>query len=221
MTSGRVAIFLAIVLLALNGTGPLAGEGSGERPDLTVYVNPFVGTKNMGHTFPGATVPFGMVQLSPETAAVPMFHGDGSYNRETYRYCSGYQYGDSTIIGFSHTHFSGTGHSDLGDFLVMPFAGELDLDDFSSDFSHRTEHAEPGYYRVLLGDHRIMAELTASERVGCHRYTFPGGERSGIVLDLMHNIYHHDNKNVWTFVRVESDTRVTGFRQTGLYGFSR
>ncbi len=83
------------------------------------YVNPFIGTKDMGHTFPGATVPFGMVQLSPETDTVLFTYGKG-YNPEVYRYCSGYQYDDNTIVGFSHTHFNGTGHSDLGDFLIMP-----------------------------------------------------------------------------------------------------
>ena len=185
--------------------------------DFSSAVNPLVGTKNMGHTYPGATTPFGMVQLSPETDFQPMFLEDGSYNRDTYRYCSGYQYGDSTIIGFSHTHFSGTGHSDLGDFLVMPAVIDSGSDPdsgYHSRFSHRTEQAEPGYYRVLLADPMIMAELTASDRVGYHRYTFPEADRSRILLDLTHNIYHHDNKNVWTFVRVENDSLVTGFRQT-------
>ena len=95
--------------------------------NLTSYVNPFVGTKNMGHTFPGATTPFGMVQLSPETNQEP-YAVNGKYNPETYRYCSGYQYEDRTIFGFSHTHFSGVGHSDLGDFLVMPTTGKLNLE---------------------------------------------------------------------------------------------
>ena len=205
--------WLFVSLLFLLSCGQPGHEG-GEDIDLARHVNPFVGTKNMGHTYPGATTPFGMVQLSPETAAVPMFHGDGSYNGDTYRYCSGYQYGDSTIIGFSHTHFSGTGHSDLGDFLVMPTTGDPAQPWLQSEFSHRTEDAEPGYYRVLLEDHMILAELTASDRVGYHRYTFPEADDVRIVLDLTHNIYNHDNKNVWTFVRVESDSLVTGYRQT-------
>jgi putative alpha-1,2-mannosidase len=121
--------------------------------DLIQYVNPFIGTKNMGHTFPGASTPFGMVQLSPETNIQPMFNRDGSYNKNTYRYCSGYQYDDNTIFGFSHTHFSGTGHSDLGDFLIMPTHGPLQLEPGNADtpksgyhsrFSHENEHAEPG-----------------------------------------------------------------------------
>ena len=83
------------------------------------YVNPFIGTQRMGHVFPGATVPFGMVQLSPDTDTL-QYAVDGKYNPDVYKYCAGYQYDDKTIVGFSHTHFSGTGHSDLGDFLIMP-----------------------------------------------------------------------------------------------------
>ena len=91
------------------------------------YVNPMVGTSTMGHTFPGATAPFGMVQLGPQTDMQPYFNPDGSYNKKTYEYCAGYQYRDTTIIGFAHTNFSGTGHSGLGDFLVMPTTGDLVL----------------------------------------------------------------------------------------------
>ncbi len=191
-------------------------------PDLISNVNPFIGTKNMGHTFPGATAPFGMVQLSPETNQQPMFI-DGKYNKDTYKYCSGYQYSDSTIFGFSHTHFSGTGHSDLGDFLLMPTTGVLKLEPgntevlgsgYNSRFSHKNEDAEPGYYEVELDDYEILAQLTASERVGFHQYTFPKTDSAHIILDLMSNIYNYDDKNVWTFIRVENDTLVTGYRQT-------
>lgn len=197
--------------------------------DVTQYVNPFVGTKNMGHTFPGATTPFGMVQLSPETNSQPYIK-DGKYNPRTYEYCSGYQYADSTIFGFSHTHFSGTGHSDLGDFLVMPTIGELILEPgsvneensgYHSDFSHKNENAEPGYYKVKLDDYNIKAELTASDRVGFHQYTFPKSEDSHVILDLISNIYNHDSKNVWTFVRVENDSMITGYRQTNGWARTR
>lgn len=190
--------------------------------NLISYANPMVGTKNMGHTFPGATAPFGMVQLSPETNQEP-YAIDGKYNPETYRYCSGYQYDDKTIFGFAHTHFSGVGHSDLGDFLVMPTTGKLNLEPgdakkpgsgYHSQFSHANEKAEPGYYKVLLDDYGVQAELTASERVGFHRYTFPKGSDAHIILDLMSNIYNFDDKNVWTFVRVEDDHTVTGYRET-------
>jgi len=186
------------------------------------YVNPMVGTKNMGHTFPGATSPFGMVQLSPQTNNQPYAIG-GRYNKRTYEYCSGYQYADSTIFGFGHTHFSGTGHSDLGDLVVMPTVGKLQLQPrdatepnsgYHSKFSHENEQAIPGYYKVKLEDYNVLAELTASDRVGFHQYTFPKSNSSHIVLDLVSNIYHHKDKNVWTFVRVENDSLVTGYRQT-------
>ncbi|MFN8208008.1 MAG: hypothetical protein U0T82_11455 [Bacteroidales bacterium] len=94
--------------------------------DLAQYVRPVIGTEKMGHTYPGATVPFGAVQLSPETDTIP-YDLNGRYNPDVYRYCAGYRYEDSTIVGFSHTHFSGTGHSDLGDFLIMPTQGPLQL----------------------------------------------------------------------------------------------
>ncbi|MFH1755444.1 MAG: GH92 family glycosyl hydrolase [Candidatus Latescibacterota bacterium] len=219
-------------LLLVIGFAPSAAGTRQESAslNLTQYVNPFVGTKNMGHTFPGATTPFGMVQLSPETNDQPMFTPDGAYNKDTYRYCSGYQYDDRTIFGFSHTHFSGTGHSDLGDFRIMPTHGELQLEPghagaphsgYHSLFSHANEHAKPGYYRVHLNDYDIEAELTASDRVGYHRYTFPATDSAHIILDLMSNIYHHDHKNVWTFIRVENDSLVTGYRQSSGWARTR
>lgn len=158
---------------------------------LTDYVDPFIGTQEMGHTFPGATVPFGMVQLSPETDTIP-YSVNGRYNGDVYRYCAGYQYTDPTIVGFAHTHFSGTGHADLGDFLIMPTTGELQLNPgtaehpesgYRSRFSHEHESASPGYYQVLLQDYGIKAELTTSTRVGMHRYSFPTTGTGHIILD--------------------------------------
>ncbi len=193
------------------------------------YVNPLIGTQKMGHTYPGATVPFGSVQLSPDTDEQPYLIG-GKYNRETYRYCAGYQYDDKEIVGFSHTHFSGTGHSDLGDFLVMPTVGDLQMtpgekgdpkSGFRSAFSHENETAEPDYYKVLLEDDNIWAEMTATTRVGFHQYTFPRSENAHIILDLMHGIYNYDDKNVWTFVRVENDHTVVGYRQTSGWARTR
>jgi predicted alpha-1,2-mannosidase len=224
----NVLICLFIILAILGPQNTIAQNIKPDKKQIPVnYVNPFIGTKNMGHTYPGATAPFGMVQLSPETNIEVMFNEDGSYNRDTYRYCSGYQYDDSLIYGFSHTHFSGTGHSDLGDFLLMPVIGDLDLDSetrsrsLASEFSHESEAAEAGYYRVLLKDHGINAELTATNRVGFHQYTFPRSDDAKIVLDLTANIYHHDQKNVWTFIRVENDSLVTGYRQTKGWGRTR
>ena len=183
-------------------------------PELTQYVNPFVGTENMGHTYPGATVPFGAVQLSPETKIPEMFI-DGKYNPETYKYCSGYQYSDSTIYGFSHTHFSGTGHADLGDILILPITKETETTGRPySHFSHEKEAASPGYYSVFLSDYNVNCELTTSTRVGMHQYTFEAADSAEILLDLTANIYNYEGKNVWSFLRVENDTLITGYRQT-------
>jgi predicted alpha-1,2-mannosidase len=197
--------------------------------NLLPFVNPLIGTQRMGHTYPGATVPFGMVQLSPDTDTIS-YEKDGKYNGEVYAYCSGYQYDDPTIVGFSHTHFSGTGHSDLGDFLIMPTTGPLQLNPgtaghpesgYRSVYSHQNEVAAPAYYKVVLGDDDIIAELTATTRVGFHRYTFPESENAHIILDLIHGIYNYEDKNVWTFIRVENDTLVTGYRQTNGWARTR
>ena len=200
-----------------------------EKRNLIQYVDPMIGTAKMGHTYPGATVPFGSVQLSPETDTIA-YSLNGKYNGDVYKYCAGYQYEDKTIVGFSHTHFSGTGHSDLGDFLIMPTTGKLQLNPgvaskplsgYRSVFSHSTEKAEPAYYSVLLEDHKIKAELTATTRVGMHQYTFPKSEEAHIILDLTSGIYNYDKKNVWTFVRVENDTLITGYRQTNGWARTR
>ncbi|WP_316780465.1 GH92 family glycosyl hydrolase [Pedobacter antarcticus] len=197
--------------------------------DLSKYVKPIIGTQKMGHTYPGATVPFGAVQLSPETDTIS-YELNGKYNGHVYNYTAGYKYEDKTIVGFSHTHFSGTGHSDLGDFLIMPTQGKLQLNPGTADnpksgyrsaFSHDQETSEAGYYKVKLEDHKILAELTASERVGMHQYTFPKSDDSHIILDLMAGIYNYDDKNVWTYVRVVNDTLVTGYRQTNGWARTR
>jgi predicted alpha-1,2-mannosidase len=216
-----VCILLFVAITAFAQQKPASG--------LLSYVKPLTGTSRMGHTYPGATVPFGMVQLSPDTDTIP-YEQNGSYNKDVYKYCAGYQYEDKTIVGFSHTHFSGTGHSDLGDFLIMPTTGPLQLNPGTADhpetgyrsaFSHANETAEAAYYKVQLNDHHITAELTATNRVGFHQYTFPASDNAHIILDLMHGIYNYAEKNVWTFVRVENDTLVTGYRQTNGWGRTR
>ncbi|EQB93041.1 sugar hydrolase [Elizabethkingia anophelis 502] len=183
----------------------------------------------MGHTFPGATVPFGAVQLSPETDTIS-YELNGKYNGDVYKYCAGYRYEDKTITGFSHTHFSGTGHSDLGDFLIMPTTGQLKLNPgtasnpesgYRSRFSHNNEISEAGYYKVKLQDYNILAELTATTRVGVHRYTFPKTDQAHIILDLMAGIYNYNDKNVWTYVRVNDDKTITGYRQTNGWARTR
>ena len=187
------------------------------------YVNPFIGTSGMGHTFPGACAPFGAVQLSPDTDTIPHNVG-GRYQSRVYDYCAGYRYDDPTIVGFSHTHLSGTGHSDLGDILIMPQTGPLQLnpgtsnapdDGYRQRYSHDTEQARPGYYAVTLADQDIRAELTATERVGVHRYTFPDeADVQRIVIDLTHGIYNYEGKTLWSSLRVENDTLLTGYRIT-------
>ena len=234
-SSGLSLMVLAILLASAMGCeGPKTIDVSttshlfSDTEDYTKWVNPMIGTAKMGHTYPGATVPYGMVQLTPQTHFEPIVDASGSYNPATYPYCAGYQYDDSTILGFVHTAFSGTGHSDLGDLLVMPTVGRPDLDSndkggprFGSSFKHSQERATPGRYRVRLDRHAIDVDLTATTRTGAHRYTFTEGGAAHIALDLTYNIYHHPDKNVWTFVRVENDSTVVGYRQTSGWGRTR
>jgi len=202
--------WLAGAWLALAVTGAHAADAS-----AWAAVDPRIGTGGDGHTFPGATVPFGMVQLSPDTA-MPEF-------RHAYKWAAGYQYGDSSIMGFSHTHFSGSGHSDLGDVLLMPVAGEVRLEPgdparprsgYRSRFSHDSEVVQAGYYAVTLDDYGVRAELTAGRRIGWHRYTFPAGKPAHVLLDLRPSIYDYAGKVLWASVRVRADGTVTGCRTT-------
>ena len=160
-------------------------QGQDHLPDLVHHVNPFIGTGGDGHTYPGATLPHGMVQLSPDTGV------------EGWDRCSGYHYTDSSIIGFSHTHISGTGVADLGDILIMPMTGKPKIipgfkedpdSGYRSRFSHDREWAEPGYYKVLLQDYDITAELTTTARTGFHRYTFPETSKANFIVDLQHGL---------------------------------
>ncbi|MEQ3690056.1 MAG: GH92 family glycosyl hydrolase, partial [Flavobacterium sp.] len=145
--------------------------------DFAKHVNPFIGTGGHGHTFPGATVPYGMVQLSPDTRI------DGSWDG-----CSGYHYSDNVIYGFSHTHLNGTGVSDYGDIMLMPTMGKPSFDNkiYSSTFSHTNEKASAGFYSVKLDKHDIDVRLTTSTRVGFHEYTFNKSGQANIILDLNH-----------------------------------
>ena len=170
---------------------------------LVDYVDPMVGTDFTGHTFPGATAPFGMVQLSPDT------------RMDTWEGCSGYHYSDDTIIGFSHTHLSGTGVLDYGDVLLMPVmryeADSLDRQLYQSAFSHAMEEAAAGYYSVLLERWNVLAELTAGPRSGMHRYTFRSTDAGApsIVIDLRHR-----DVLLSSDIRQESDRAVSGFRRS-------
>lgn len=167
--------------------------------DPAKYVNPFVGTDFHGHTYPGATVPFGMVQLSPDTR---LSGWDG---------CSGYHYSDSLIYGFSHTHLSGTGCLDLGDILIMPTVGVPELDNklYASPFKKATEKAKPGYYSVFLEKPKVLAELTATTRAGFHRYTFPKETQANIILDLQHR-----DEVLDSWIKIVGDNEVRGYRRS-------
>jgi predicted alpha-1,2-mannosidase len=173
---------------------------------------PMVGTDAHGHAYPGATVPFGMVQLSPDT---PLQGWDGS---------SGYHYTDSAILGFSHTHLSGTGCGCLGDILLMPTVGKVYLDagspgqGYSSRFSHDQEHATPGCYSVFLKDPKVQVELTATTRCGFHKYTFPESDQAHIILDLVHNV---GNEPVEASIQVESNDTISGYRFSDGWGGRR
>jgi predicted alpha-1,2-mannosidase len=200
-----------------------------QKQALSTFVNPFIGTQNAGHTFPGATVPFGAVQLSPDTDTIPMLV-NGQYQKDVYRYCAGYQYEDSTIVGFSHTHFSGTGHSDLGDILLMPANGVVQWNPgteshpekgYRSTFRHENETASPGHYSVYLDEPQVKVQLTTTDRVGIHQYQFTKQKDNHVVLDLCHGIYNYSDKNVWCFVRMENDTLITGYRQTNGWARTR
>ena len=213
-----------LIFLLTSAIGALA-----QNTPLISYVRPLTGTQRMGHTYPGATVPFGAVQLSPETDTLS-YEQDGHYNKDVYKYCAGYQYEDKTIVGFAHTHFSGTGHSDLGDLLIMPTTGRLLLNPgtagversgYRSRYSHASEVAEPNYYKAELDDYHIKAELTTTTRVGFHQYTFPKMDSAHIILDLVYGIYNYPDKNVWTYIRVLNDSTLTGYRQTNGWAKSR
>src|SRR5262245_5275011 len=194
------------LLCLLTPVALLSGTVASAAPPPAIQsVNPFVGTAEHGHTYPGATVPFGMVQLSPDTRTEGW---DGS---------SGYHYTDTTIEGFSHTHLSGTGVGDLGDILLMPTVGEVRLvpgtpgNGYKSRFTHAQESASPGYYRVFLQDPKVTVELTATARCGFHKYTFPASDRAHIVLDLTHGI---GNSPCEAGITVENSTTISGYRKT-------
>ncbi len=214
-TMNRFAPVIAV--LGVFATIPSALAASApDRSSTFADVDPMIGTGPDGHTYPGATMPFGMVQLSPDT-----WIGDF---RHSYAHAAGYRYEDPTIQGFSHTHFSGSGHSDLGDVLVMPVAGAavpLDPGDpatpgsgYRSRFSHDTEHAEPGYYAVTLSDSGVRAELTATPRVGVHRYRFPADKPAHLLIDLRQSIYNYPGKVLWSRLTLHPDGSITGFRET-------
>lgn len=199
-----LAALAALSLLA----APLAAQTSGG----STYdaADPMIGTGGEGHTFPGAVAPFGMIQLSPDTDTSCVI-------RKCYSHAAGYRHEDPTIQGFSMTHFSGAGHSDLGDFLIQPIAGDdvpLEPDGYRSPFDHASEAAVPGYYAVTLARQGIRAQMTAGIRIGVQRYEFPAGQSAHLVLDLRSSLYNYPGKTLWSSIRVRADGTITGSRET-------
>jgi predicted alpha-1,2-mannosidase len=185
---------------------------------VSQFVQPRIGTGGHGHCYPGATVPFGMVQLSPDT-----------FNKG-WDWCSGYHYSDSSIMGFSHTHLSGTGIGDMLDVLVMPCVGSVKLapgtredpeSGYRSRFSHSDETSVPGYYAVLLKDYDIHAELTASSRVGVHRYRFPNDRSSHFIVDLDHGYDNGPGVVRWASLRVIGQDTLVGGKSTNRWAAGR
>lgn len=201
-----IALALACIASACNNTSSDKKTAAPTDLDLVKYVDPFIGTGFHGHVFLGASVPFGAVQLGPVNVS------------EGWDWCSGYHYSDSTIIGFSHTHLSGTGIGDLGDISVMPVTGEVPMKGRAKDqqsgyyslFSHDEEEARPGYYSVRLKRYDIKAELTATERVGLHQYTYPATDTPKIIFDLESGIGW--DAPAETFIKQVNDTVIAGYR---------
>jgi predicted alpha-1,2-mannosidase len=199
---------LAIVTLFITGLfGCNPATDKSAYPDRAPadFVNPFIGTDAHGHTYPGATLPFGMVQLSPDTRL------------EGWDGCSGYHYSDSVVFGFSHTHLSGTGVSDYGDILFMPTNGNILLNNgvddpdagYASRFSHQRESAQAGFYAVHLDDYNIDVALTASKRVGFHQYIFHDTDKGHVILDLKHR-----DKVIDSWINVVDAYEIEGFRRS-------
>ncbi|MBK8946875.1 MAG: GH92 family glycosyl hydrolase [Ignavibacteriae bacterium] len=173
--------------------------------DYTKYVNTFIGTAEHGHTYPGASLPFGMMQLSPDTGT------------EGWDWCSGYHASDNSIMGFSHTHLSGTGVGDYGDILFMPVTGDVKFnagskenpdEGYRSRFNQSTEKSSPGYYSVFLEDYKVGVELTTSKRSGIHKYKF--SENSGnLIIDLVHGI---QDAAIETYIKIIDNNKIEGYR---------
>jgi predicted alpha-1,2-mannosidase len=198
--AGR-GVFHLIFLLAVAAAG---GKSAVDE------VNPMIGTAEHGHVYPGATVPFGMVQLSPDTR-------DGTWDGS-----SGYHYSDTSILGFSHNHLTGTGCADLGNILLIPTVGDLKLtpgaqpgEGYRARFSHADEISRPGYYSVRLPDYHVKVELTATARAGFHRYTFPATDAGHVVVDLQHGV---GNTVTEAQLTIEDDRTASGYRRSDGWG---
>jgi predicted alpha-1,2-mannosidase len=198
-----------IVLFLSSAHAQPSKEAGHTNSRKTELVNPFIGTGGHGHTFPGATVPYGMVQLSPDTRL------------NGWDACSGYHSDDKAILGFSHTHLSGTGIGDYGDILFMPTTGKQELrqgtaenpdDGYCSPKIPGTEVASPGYYTVALQDYNVKVELTTTTRAGMHRYTYPQGSDAGLIIDVGHTLQSHHN--VTNEIEIVNEHEIRGYKVT-------
>jgi predicted alpha-1,2-mannosidase len=189
-----IPCFLGLSLcLGYNADAQVKTNTSNPGGNFTQFVDPYIGTGGHGHVFLGASVPFGAVQLGPTNRS------------EGWDWCSGYHYSDSTIVGFSHTHLSGTGIGDLGDISILPA-----IDDKQALYTHDKEVVKPGYYGVRMSPSNIHAELTASERVGFHRYTFPASASAKIKINLRKGIGWDIATD--TYIKQINDTTIAGYR---------
>jgi len=204
----KIPSFLGTLLLSTLALSAAPAESKSGLPRLSDYIRPFVGTQGEGNTYPGPSAPFGMVQFGPDTET------------ELWETASGYEYTDTSIIGFTTTHLTGTGIPDLGDFLFMPQVGEPSLvpgpkdnpdQGYRSRYSHADESAAAGYYKVKLQKSGATVELTTGERAGMMRMTFPASEQASILTDLHHILTGKKWKVIWSHVRVEDDSTITGF----------
>jgi predicted alpha-1,2-mannosidase len=187
-------------------TATFCAQGGNQRSSAVDYANPMIGTDRDGHAYPGAAVPFGFVQVSPDVV--------GPYDK----WCSGYHYSATNLLGFSFNHLTGTGCPDMGNVLLLPIVGRLNpttgdaqAKKYSASYFHEREAAHPGYYRVLLPDSRINVELTATVRVGLQRYTFPESADAHVMLDLFHGLGNHTTEAMLT---IENDHSISGFRKS-------
>ena len=211
---------IIVITAAISVTGLTVLSGCGgaksDAVDYASYVNPFIGTGGHGHTFPGAIMPHGMIQPSPDTRI------DG------WDACSGYYYSDSLLNGFTQTHLSGTGCADYGDFLIIPTVGDQVIDDqvdtlqnrpYASGFSKANEMAEPGYYTTFLDRYGVKAEITSTQRAALYRFTFPESEDAGFIIDLDYSIQNQTNLDMK--LEVVSDTEIRGYKMSKYWAFDQ
>ncbi len=212
----KLLLTLASGTLVASAAITACTQASADNKDYTAYVDPFIGTGGHGHTFPGAIVPNGMIQPSPDTRI------------HQWDACSGYYYADTLLNGFSQSHLSGTGCADYGDFLIIPTVGEQVVDPqidtlqnrpYASSFSHANEVAEPGYYSTYLDRYGVKAEITSTARAAIYRFTFPETDKAGFIVDLDYAI--QEQTNTAMELEVVSDTEIRGYKMTKYWAFDQ